>query len=145
MYKAGDFTNGKMNEIFKKGFKCGESSSYDSGVKVDHKQLGAFYLVSEGGLILPTLIMLNGVDGFHSYVEPLMMQHNKSLKNDDPSKFTSATVYLGSISVFELLSMVNGFFNNDCEDDFKVDFSNLFCLLNYLVCEKDCTYSAIES
>ena len=40
MYKAGGFTNGKMNEIFK--------STYDRGTtQVNHKQFGKFTLVSE--------------------------------------------------------------------------------------------------
>ncbi len=141
MYKAGDFTNGKMNEIFKSSFKRGESPVYDSGVKIDHKQLGGFYLVSEGGLLLPTLIMLNGVDGLHGYIEPFMNKHNELLKGDDTSRLLTVASYLSSVPVVDLLDMVNDFFNKDCEDDFKCNFSNLFCLLNYLVCEKDCTYS----
>lgn len=141
MYKAGDFTNGKMNEIFKNSFKSGEASIYDSSVEIDHKQLGRFYLVSEGGLLLPTLIMLNGVDGLHGYIEPFMNEHNELLKGDDTSRFLTVASYLSSISVVDLLNVVNGFFNKDCEDDLKCNFSNLFCLLNYLVCEKDCTYS----
>ena len=141
MYKAGDFTNGKMNEIFKTCFKAGESSSYDSGVKIEHKQLGGFYLVSESGLLLPTIIMLGGVHGFNDYAESHMKDHNELLKSDDPSRFFSVAAYIGGCSVIRLLKIVNGFFNIDCEDDFKCDFSNLFCLLNYLVCEKGCTYS----
>ena len=40
MYKAGDFTNGKMNEIFK--------TAYHSGLtQVNHKQFGKFTMVSE--------------------------------------------------------------------------------------------------
>lgn len=44
-YKAGDFTSGKMNQIFKEA-----SGTYPSGVKINHKQLGDFSLVSHNGL-----------------------------------------------------------------------------------------------
>ena len=39
IYKAGDFTNGKMNDIFKEAFGCGSAS-------INHKQFGSFYLVN---------------------------------------------------------------------------------------------------
>ncbi len=144
MYKAGDFTNGKMNEIFKRSFRSGESSSYDSSVEIKHKQLGNFYLASEGALLLPTLIILIEVEGFYSYVEVPMKNHNNLLEKDDPSRFTSVAIYLNSLPVIDLLKIVNGFFNEDCDDDFKCNFTNLFNLLNYLVCEKDFTYSSID-
>ena len=141
MYKAGDFTNGKMNEIFIKGFRAGESSSYDSGVKIYHKQLGWFYLVSESGLLMPTIIMLTGVYGFMGCVESYMNKYNDLLCGDDPSKFDTAISYLNSIQVKDLLEIVNDFFNKDESECEKVNFESLFCLLNYLVCEKGCTYS----
>ena len=144
MYKAGDFTNGKMNEIFKKSFKCGESSRYDSSVKINHKQLGCFHLISDNGLLLPTLIMLGGVDGFYSYADLFMEEHNKLLEVGDPSRFRVSMSYIASLSAPELLNIVNSFFNKDCEDDLMLNFSDLFCLLNYLVCEKDCTYSGVN-
>ena len=144
MYKAGDFTNGKMNEIFKKSFKAGESSSYDSSVEINHKQLGSFYLASESALLLPALIMLGGVDGFNGYAEVSMKDCNNLLESDDPSRFASVTAYLSSVAAIDLLKIANGFFNKGCDHDFKCNFSNLFCLLNYLVCEKDCTYSSVK-
>lgn len=39
-YKAGDFTNGKMSEIFKNSFE-------NPSTKITHKQLGDFHLVSD--------------------------------------------------------------------------------------------------
>ena len=140
MYKAGDFTNGKMNEIFKNSFKVGESSSYDSCVEINHKQLGGFYLASEGALLLPTLIMVSEIEGLNSYAEAFMRDCNSLLESDDPSRFTSVITYLNSVSVIDLLKIVNGFFNKGLDDDSKCNFSNLFCLLNYLVCEEGCTY-----
>ncbi len=144
MYKAGDFTNGKMNEIFKKSFKCGEQANYDSSVKIKHKQLGGFHLISDGGLLLPTLIMLGGAEGFYGYAGLFMEKHNDLLEEGDPSKFSSVTTYVSSLSAPDLLSVANGFFNKDCDDEFVFNFSDLFCLLNYLVCEKDCTYSGVK-
>jgi len=144
MYKAGDFTNGKMNEIFKKSFKFGESSIYDSSVKINHKQLGVFHLVSDGAILLPTLLMLGDVGGFYGYAKSFMKEHNDLLEDDDPSKFSSVVVYIGALPVPNLLNIANGFFNKYCEDDLEFDFSDLFCLLNYLVSEKDCTYSSVK-
>lgn len=43
-YKAGDFTNGKMNEIFKK------ASGGFTSVNITHKQLGNYVLVKEDNL-----------------------------------------------------------------------------------------------
>ena len=52
MYKAGDFTNGKMNEIFKKSTNEVVGSAYDkrefyTGASIRHKQFGDFMLISE--------------------------------------------------------------------------------------------------
>ena len=51
MYKAGDFTNGKMNEIFKSASNSVIANKYDNGdprygVGITHKQLGEFVLVN---------------------------------------------------------------------------------------------------
>ena len=51
MYKAGDFTNGKMNEIFKKASNSAMVVKYDKGdhrhgVTITHKQFGEFILVN---------------------------------------------------------------------------------------------------
>lgn len=46
-YKAGDFTSGKMNEIFKVA-----SNIYPVGAKINHKQLGDFTLIKDDSLTL---------------------------------------------------------------------------------------------
>ena len=51
MYKAGDFTNGKMNKIFKDATNERDGERYDSklfsvGALIRHKQFGDFALVS---------------------------------------------------------------------------------------------------
>ena len=52
MYKAGDFTNGKMNEIFKQASQRLVAERYDLGDNsygsfISHKQFGDFILVSD--------------------------------------------------------------------------------------------------
>lgn len=46
MYKAGDFTGGKMNAIFKAAAKQGEDIG-KCGAEISHKQFGGFTLISE--------------------------------------------------------------------------------------------------
>ena len=70
MYKAGDFTNGKMNEIFK--------TAYDRGLsQVSHKQFGKFSLVSEDfAADMVMMIMLQAPD--------FAMQYDKIHGRDTP-------------------------------------------------------------
>lgn len=65
-YKAGDFTNGKMNEIFK------SASGVDFGVvDIEHKQQGSFKLMSGDGFnaIVDSILRFNfgiiKIDGVH--------------------------------------------------------------------------------
>lgn len=62
MYKAGDFTNGKMNKIFKDASNDRDGERYDQqsfrvGTVINHKQFGEFYLISERAIAVKSAII----------------------------------------------------------------------------------------
>jgi len=68
MYKAGDFTNGKMNNIFKDATNFMDEKRYDKksykvGTVINHKQFGEFYLVSERTIAIKAAILYCDIAG----------------------------------------------------------------------------------
>ena len=66
MYKAGDFTNGKMNEIFKKASICNPaktSSKNVVGVNIEHKQFGLLSLIHQEIFAVKSLIVYSSLTG----------------------------------------------------------------------------------
>lgn len=62
MYKAGDFTNGKMNEIFKEASRE-RSNSVRTSVDILHRQFGEFTLIGEEQLAVNSMCMLAALKG----------------------------------------------------------------------------------
>jgi len=58
MYKAGDFTNGKMNEMFRMAFS-------DGAIDIKHKQLGEFSLINKEAELHYLLTPLEIVHGIY--------------------------------------------------------------------------------
>lgn len=69
-FKAGDFTSGKMNEIFKNSFS-------GSPVTITHKQLGTFILVDENSIRMDVIRILekSGVKIERTVKSPLDLKH----------------------------------------------------------------------
>ncbi len=69
MYKAGDFTNGKMNEIFKKATVRNQQDqrsvkkAFISGPIINHKQLGDFVLIDKELFAIKSAILHEAITG----------------------------------------------------------------------------------
>ena len=72
-FKAGDFTSGKMGEIFKECF-------LKSGTKITHKQFGNAFLISESTIREIVLILLFKRKDFVRYITGIC--HKDSDTND---------------------------------------------------------------
>ena len=68
MYKAGDFTNGNMNKIFRSASnfmdeKRFEKEGYRIGTVIKHKQFGEFYLVNERTIAVRAAMLYCDITG----------------------------------------------------------------------------------
>lgn len=80
MYKAGDFTNGKMNEIFK---KCGA----ECAVKVSHKQFGDTFLLSEDFVADSAIKMLLSNSKFNDFYRDSLVDLSRDEQLQEVSEY----------------------------------------------------------
>lgn len=141
-FKAGDFTSGKMNEIF----KCA-SVMFSDGAKINHKQLGDFSLISK-----PMIELI--------YNEVLQTKYG-IFKSEDDGRYKSCFNFIGQdLSKVETNdSCIAGYLLGHLQDDvesmtlsydvlhvFGDNLNNhsivdMLTLLTYKQCNRDEIYS----
>lgn len=65
IFKAGDFTSGKMAEIFKSCFFGGD---FGDLAIINHKQFGTAYLIPEDSIRIACTLILNRSKSFQNYM-----------------------------------------------------------------------------
>ena len=85
-YKAGDFTSGKMGEIFKKCFT-------DDVCVISHKQFGTMYLINEDPIRVLAIDLLTKSWGFDEYMNYNEYTLDGIMKMSEEDQFTLASCY----------------------------------------------------